>query len=146
MIFRTVLSPKKALSPLRYVSVLLLVCVGPWNPAFAATYSPVSSASDPINMATARAKPLLFAAKAKHTATVIFLHGLGDTGFGWSSAVEGWIRRNRLDEVKFVLPHAPRIPITAVCDPLQLWIYVCMPETDDYPRLMDCPYPAGSTS
>ncbi|GAP90238.2 putative acyl-protein thioesterase 1 [Rosellinia necatrix] len=64
-------------------------------------------------MAMQRAKPLFFSASAKHTATVIFLHGLGDTGFGWASAVEGWIRGNKLDEVKWVLPHAPRLPITA---------------------------------
>ncbi|KAI1307475.1 Phospholipase/carboxylesterase/thioesterase [Xylaria venustula] len=57
--------------------------------------------------------PLLFAASAKHTATVIFLHGLGDTGVGWASAVETWNRRGKLNEVKWVLPHAPRIPITA---------------------------------
>ncbi|KAI0403106.1 acyl-protein thioesterase-1-like protein [Xylaria palmicola] len=69
--------------------------------------------SDPTKMAMARAKPLLIAASAKHTATVIFLHGLGDTGFGWASAVESWTRRSQLDEVKWVLPHAPRIPITA---------------------------------
>jgi predicted esterase len=65
-------------------------------------------------MAT-RAKPLVFTAAARHTATVIFLHGLGDTGYGWSSAVEQWRRREKLNEVKFVLPHAPRMPITAVC-------------------------------
>ncbi|KAI3330606.1 phospholipase/Carboxylesterase [Ustulina deusta] len=64
-------------------------------------------------MAMPRAKPLFFAASAKHTATVIFLHGLGDTGFGWASAVESWVRRGKLNEVKWVLPHAPRMPITA---------------------------------
>ncbi|KAI1186136.1 phospholipase/Carboxylesterase [Nemania serpens] len=64
-------------------------------------------------MAMQRATPLLFSPTAKHTATVIFLHGLGDTGFGWAPAVEGWIRRGRLNEVKWVLPHAPRMPITA---------------------------------
>ncbi|KAI1157702.1 phospholipase/Carboxylesterase [Nemania serpens] len=69
--------------------------------------------SDPAKMAMQRAKPLLLAASAKHTATVIFLHGLGDTGYGWAPAVEGWIRRGRLNEVKWVLPNAPRIPITA---------------------------------
>lgn len=72
--------------------------------------------SDPAKMAMQRAKPLLLAASAKHTATVIFLHGLGDTGYGWAPAVEGWIRRGRLNEVKWVLPNAPRIPITAVRD------------------------------
>ncbi|KAL2263631.1 hypothetical protein VTK26DRAFT_5894 [Humicola hyalothermophila] len=59
-----------------------------------------------------RAPPLLFPATAKHTATVIFIHGLGDTGHGWAGAVENWRRRQRLDEVKFILPHAPSIPIT----------------------------------
>lgn len=67
-------------------------------------------------MAMRRAPPLLFPASAKHTATVIFVHGLGDTGYGWAPAVENWRRRQRLDEVKFILPHAPRIPVTAVSD------------------------------
>ncbi|KAK7734756.1 hypothetical protein SLS53_007862 [Cytospora paraplurivora] len=59
-----------------------------------------------------RAQPLVFPAVNTHTATVIFSHGLGDTGHGWASAVENWRRRQRLDEVKFILPHAPEIPIT----------------------------------
>lgn len=59
-----------------------------------------------------RAQPLVFPAVKTHTATVIFSHGLGDTGHGWASAVENWRRRQRLDEVKFILPHAPTIPIT----------------------------------
>ncbi|KAL1875707.1 hypothetical protein VTK73DRAFT_9962 [Phialemonium thermophilum] len=58
------------------------------------------------------AAPLLFPATSRHTATVIFLHGLGDSGYGWAAAVENWRRRQRLDEVKFILPHAPSIPIT----------------------------------
>ncbi|KAI8672917.1 hypothetical protein LRP88_02562 [Fusarium phalaenopsidis] len=56
--------------------------------------------------------PLVFPAASRHTATVIFVHGLGDTGHGWASAVENWRRRQRLDEVKFILPHAPQIPIS----------------------------------
>ncbi|KZL83917.1 phospholipase carboxylesterase [Colletotrichum incanum] len=60
----------------------------------------------------ARSAPLVFPAAGKHTATVIFAHGLGDTGHGWASAVQNWRRRQRLDEVKFVLPNAPEIPIT----------------------------------
>ncbi len=63
-------------------------------------------------MAMRRAPPLVFPAVAQHTATVIFAHGLGDTGQGWASAVENWRRRQRLDEVKFVLPNAPALPIT----------------------------------
>ncbi|KAI0967826.1 Phospholipase/carboxylesterase/thioesterase [Xylaria arbuscula] len=84
---------------------VLLVTLGVWNPTCLA---------DPIiSDSTTMSKPLLFAASAKHTASVIFLHGLGDTGFGWASAVESWVRRGKLDEVKWILPHAPRIPITA---------------------------------
>ncbi|KAK7433200.1 hypothetical protein QQZ08_000135 [Neonectria magnoliae] len=63
-------------------------------------------------MSVNRMAPLIFPAASRHTATVIFLHGLGDTGNGWASAVENWRRRQRLDEVKFILPHAPRIPIS----------------------------------
>jgi lysophospholipase-1 len=48
----------------------------------------------------------------KHTATVIFCHGLGDTGHGWSSAVEQWRRSSKLAGVKWILPHAPQIPIS----------------------------------
>jgi len=55
-------------------------------------------------MSLTRAAPLLFPATARHTATVIFVHGLGDSGHGWASAVENWRRRQRLDEVKFILP------------------------------------------
>lgn len=64
-----------------------------------------------------RLPPLLFPpAAARHTGTVIFIHGLGDTGYGWASAVENWRRRSKLDEVKFILPHAPQIPITCVSE------------------------------
>ncbi|KAH8661944.1 Phospholipase/carboxylesterase/thioesterase [Xylariales sp. PMI_506] len=59
-----------------------------------------------------RMAPLLFQPAKKHTATVIFLHGLGDTGYGWADAFENWRLRSKLDEVKFILPHAPQIPIT----------------------------------
>ena len=57
-------------------------------------------------------RALRFPAPGTHTATVIFAHGLGDSGEGWAWAVENLRRRQRLDEVKFVLPHAPTIPIT----------------------------------
>lgn len=96
------------------VAVLLL---GVWSLICSADPDPdLDIVSDSTKMAMQRATPLLFSPTAKHTATVIFLHGLGDTGFGWAPAVEGWIRRGRLNEVKWVLPHAPRMPITAVCD------------------------------
>lgn len=60
--------------------------------------------------------PLVFPAVTGHTATVIFSHGLGDTGNGWAFSVENWRRKGVLNEVKFVLPHAPQRPITCnVC-------------------------------
>jgi hypothetical protein len=69
------------------------------------------------NMASAvrRAAPIVFPATGRHTATVIFIHGLGDSGAGWADAVEYMkTKKQRLDEVKFVLPNAPPIPITMV--------------------------------
>ena len=76
------------------------------------------SPSDPGSVAemstVRRLAPLIFPAATQHTATVIFVHGLGDTGHGWASAVENWRRRSRLSEVKFILPHAPQIPISCV--------------------------------
>lgn len=59
------------------------------------------------------ARPIVIPALARHTATVVFLHGLGDSGAGWSDAVHSWRSGGQLDEVKFILPHAPTIPITA---------------------------------
>ncbi|KAM6514369.1 hypothetical protein FALCPG4_015518 [Fusarium falciforme] len=62
----------------------------------------------PVN----RLAPLVVPAAKQHTATVILVHGLSDTGHGCISTVENLRRRQQLDEVKFILPHAPRIPIT----------------------------------
>ncbi|KAJ4191658.1 hypothetical protein NW755_004843 [Fusarium falciforme] len=81
-----------------------LIFLAIWN------YKPdttVTKEKDKMSLA-----PLVFPAASRHTATVIFIHGLGDTGHGWASAVENWRRRQRLDEVKFILPHAPQIPIS----------------------------------
>ncbi|PNP60594.1 hypothetical protein FNYG_14672 [Fusarium nygamai] len=64
-------------------------------------------------MSVNRLAPLVIPAAKQHTATVIFVHGLGDTAHVWASAVENWRRGQQLDEVKFILPHAPRIPITS---------------------------------
>jgi len=55
---------------------------------------------------------LIVPAVKKHTATVIMAHGLGDSGAGWVSLAENWRRRQKFDEVKFIFPNAPMIPIT----------------------------------
>ncbi|KAM4657205.1 acyl-protein thioesterase 2 isoform 1-T1 [Amazona ochrocephala] len=44
----------------------------------------------------------------RETAAVIFLHGLGDTGHSWADALSSI----RLPYVKYICPHAPRIPVT----------------------------------
>jgi predicted esterase len=45
-----------------------------------------------------------------HTATVIFLHGLGDTGQGWQSTARRLA--TALPHIKFILPTAPERAVT----------------------------------
>ncbi len=47
---------------------------------------------------------------SKHTATVIMLHGLGDTGQGWVMAFEPDICRE--PHIKHLFPTAPTRPVT----------------------------------
>ncbi|KAF9905165.1 hypothetical protein BX616_001091 [Lobosporangium transversale] len=49
-------------------------------------------------------------ASAKHTATVIFFHGLGDSGEGWAPVGEQL--GEHLPHVKFIFPNAPSMPVT----------------------------------
>ncbi|KAI9138474.1 Phospholipase/carboxylesterase/thioesterase [Paraphysoderma sedebokerense] len=49
-------------------------------------------------------------AKSKHTATVIFCHGLGDSGHGWAPV--GQMLAPSLPHVKWIFPHAPVQPVT----------------------------------
>ncbi|KAF9110231.1 hypothetical protein BGX27_006623 [Mortierella sp. AM989] len=49
-------------------------------------------------------------ASEKHTATVIFFHGLGDSGAGWAPV--GQELGRHLPHVKFIFPNAPAIPVT----------------------------------
>ncbi|THU76585.1 Phospholipase/carboxylesterase [Dendrothele bispora CBS 962.96] len=52
-------------------------------------------------------------AAAKHTATIIFVHGLGDSGFGWQPVGEMFQRDKSMQHIKWVLPHATMQPVTA---------------------------------
>jgi len=65
-------------------------------------------------MAAATATPTLKAltvpATSRHTSTVIFIHGLGDTGNGWKDVADMF--SSELPHVKWVLPHAPRQKVT----------------------------------
>ena len=46
----------------------------------------------------------------EHSATCIFMHGLGDTARGWADAAH-WMAQ-ALPWVKFVLPTATNLPVT----------------------------------
>ncbi|RPB01759.1 hypothetical protein L873DRAFT_1763484 [Choiromyces venosus 120613-1] len=70
--------------------------------------SAFTSASTAMTSAAAIVVP----AATKHTATFIFLHGLGDSGAGWSSVSENFRLRRKFDECSFIFPHAPMIPIS----------------------------------
>ncbi|KAK1127054.1 hypothetical protein QLX08_002554 [Tetragonisca angustula] len=52
--------------------------------------------------------PVVIAATARHTATIIFFHGLGDTGHGWASSM-GAVRS---PHIKVICPTAPTVPVT----------------------------------
>ncbi|RDB20092.1 Acyl-protein thioesterase 1 [Hypsizygus marmoreus] len=52
-------------------------------------------------------KYLTVPAISKHTATVIFVHGLGDTGHGWKPVADMFRADPDLAHVKWVLPHSP---------------------------------------
>jgi len=55
-------------------------------------------------------KPIVLDTKAKHDAVVIWLHGLGDSGEGWKSAMEDF--QSMTPNVKYILPHAPIQPVS----------------------------------
>ncbi|KIJ37418.1 hypothetical protein M422DRAFT_33751 [Sphaerobolus stellatus SS14] len=57
-------------------------------------------------------KFLVVPPKAKHTATVIFLHGLGDSGAGWEPVARFLQQKQGLSHVKWVLPHARMNSVT----------------------------------
>ncbi|XP_068618459.1 acyl-protein thioesterase 1 [Battus philenor] len=52
--------------------------------------------------------PVIIAATAKQTASLIFLHGLGDTGHGWASIIAAI----RGPHVKVICPTASTMPVT----------------------------------
>lgn len=54
--------------------------------------------------------PIVMNARGTQTATVIMLHGLGDTGEGWADL--GPQFQAEMQHVKFVFPTAPKRPIT----------------------------------
>ncbi|KAI8998268.1 Phospholipase/carboxylesterase/thioesterase [Gaertneriomyces semiglobifer] len=61
-------------------------------------------------MSTAALKSIIVPATSTHTATVFFLHGLGDSGHGWAPVAK--MLQPLLPHIKWILPHAPSRPIT----------------------------------
>nr|XP_054772662.1 acyl-protein thioesterase 1-like [Lytechinus pictus] len=59
------------------------------------------------NSYSSMATPII-APSAKHTATVIFLHGLGDTGHGWCQGFE----EIKEPHIKYIFPNAPNAKVT----------------------------------
>jgi len=55
-------------------------------------------------------KYLVVKPKNAHTSTVIFLHGLGDTGAGWEPVAVALSKR--FPNTKWILPHARLIPVS----------------------------------
>lgn len=55
-------------------------------------------------------KHLKISPKEAHTATVIFLHGLGDSGHGWLPVAK--MLWSSFPNVKWILPHAPIVPVS----------------------------------
>ncbi|KAL7800146.1 Phospholipase/carboxylesterase/thioesterase [Trichoderma ceciliae] len=60
-----------------------------------------------------RLEPVVIEALAEHTATIIFIHGLGDKPEALFGPIEQWRAKGHVDNVKFVLPYAPIISFTA---------------------------------
>uniref|UniRef100_A0A1A9WF64 palmitoyl-protein hydrolase n=1 Tax=Glossina brevipalpis TaxID=37001 RepID=A0A1A9WF64_9MUSC len=52
--------------------------------------------------------PIITEATANHNSTLIFMHGLGDSGHGWSEV----IARIQPRGLKVICPNAPRQPVT----------------------------------
>jgi hypothetical protein len=88
---------------------LLLSRLGPENASNLDLEHPPSSSQKTMS-AVHKLSAVTIKPASKHTATVFILHGLGDTGHGWSDVAE--MLRGKMPWVKWVLPHAPQIAVT----------------------------------
>ncbi|EJU06398.1 acyl-protein thioesterase 1 [Dacryopinax primogenitus] len=80
--------------------------------------------------------------KAKHTATVFFMHGLGDSGAGWAPVAD--MLSEKLPHVKWILPNARTQPVTVnwgMDSPSWFDIYTLgdrsMPQREDERGMLD---------
>ncbi|CAF1450035.1 unnamed protein product [Adineta ricciae] len=71
-----------------------------------------SQSEDQNNILKTMSEPVILPASDKHTATVIFLHGLGDFGGSWYDAFKAYQIGKALPYVKFIFPSAPVRKVT----------------------------------
>lgn len=57
--------------------------------------------------------PFIVEPLSKHTASIIFAHGLGDSAAGWAPLAQALSRKPQFAHVRWVLPTAPVAPVTA---------------------------------
>ncbi|GAA5919490.1 hypothetical protein JCM1841_002232 [Sporobolomyces salmonicolor] len=58
------------------------------------------------------ANPVVIEALGKHTATIIFSHGLGDSAQGWIPLARSLSAKKPFQHIRWVLPTAPMQPVT----------------------------------
>ena len=97
---KTMMTARRALDPLRVPRA-----TRPWAPG-ARHLSRLAAGKQSVPQGVI--PDIVLAPFAPHTATVIFLHGLGDTGSGWMDAFEAI--QPLLPHVKFLLPSAEQQP------------------------------------
>ncbi|CAN8097000.1 unnamed protein product [Discula destructiva] len=57
--------------------------------------------------------PVVFPALTDHRSTVVIVHGLGDSGHGYTPIVKSWHDGGLFQDTKFILPSAPSMPVTS---------------------------------
>jgi predicted esterase len=70
----------------------------------------LASRNSKINFSQIMNPLIIPASSSTAKATMIFLHGLGDSGHGWANAMK--YISSKLPFIKFILPHAPSRPVT----------------------------------
>ncbi|XP_026817282.1 acyl-protein thioesterase 1-like [Rhopalosiphum maidis] len=71
-------------------------------------FSVINSSNNTFANSVANMNPVVISSSAKQSATVIFLHGLGDSGNGWAEAMT----RIRQPYVKVICPSASPMPVS----------------------------------
>lgn len=70
-------------------------------------------------------------------ATLIFLHGLGDSGHGWASTLEQTLA-DVFPSLRIVIPTAPTLPLTINGgQKISQWFDIKYPNSRDKPELQD---------